>query len=77
MSNPVQMTPAELDRWREDRTMTKAEDITPEEWIVAESELLQDLTASTILGIPGVAELVVEEFNNDIIDIATAHREAE
>ena len=50
--------------------------VTDEEFQEARDELLDELEASVILDVPGVYELVVENYNNQIIEKAQENREA-
>lgn len=43
-------------------------DIPPDEWMRILRDIVGDLSAETLIGIPGLYEVLNEQFNNDIID---------
>lgn len=54
---------------------TDASDVTQEEFDEALADLVHEMSADCILGIPGVYEAISEYLNNEVIDRARENRE--
>lgn len=48
--------------------MSKIDEMTTEDFNQILIEILQEMKASQLIDIPGIYEIVAEEFNNEVID---------
>ena len=57
--------------------MTKYKDLTQDLFHDLLSDIIHDMSAEEILEVPGVASIMIEELNNEVLDLFLAKYEKE